>query len=259
MNVDIGLDTWETVREDLSKGRIHLATGMIRSAEREDTFDFSITHAGVFYCLFVRKGSPIENIDDARGKSILVHARAYSHDWLLKRRITDSVIPVSSPQQALQMLAEGRHDCAIIERLSALALLKTLNVGTIVMAGPPLVCAPYAFAVRKGDDRLLAKLNEGIHLMHNNGVYENLYRKWFSVADARARQMAMVRVGLFVLASIAGVALAIAAGGPGAVFWMWVTAVFGMALKFTECTLALNFRRVGAGGCHLRGSLRKQR
>ena len=209
MNVDIGLDTWETVREALSKGNIHLATGMIRSAEREDTFDFSITHAGVFYCLFVRQGSPIESLDDARGKSILVHASAYSHDWLLKRRITERVVAVSSPQEALQMLAEGRHDCAIIERLSALALLKALNIGTIVMAGPPLVCAPYAFAVSKGDDRLLAKLNEGIHLMHQDGVYEKLYRKWFSVADARARHKARVRVGLFVLAAIAGVAFAI--------------------------------------------------
>ena len=81
MNVDIGLDAWETVREDLDKGKIHMATGMIRSAERQKTFDFSITHAGVFYCLFVRKGSSIKTIDDARGKEILVHAQAYSHDW----------------------------------------------------------------------------------------------------------------------------------------------------------------------------------
>ena len=57
MNVDIGLDAWETVREAFANGDIHLVTGMIRSAEREKHFDFSITHAGVFYCLFVRKGS----------------------------------------------------------------------------------------------------------------------------------------------------------------------------------------------------------
>lgn len=42
--------------------------------------------------------------------------------------------------------------------------------------------------------------------------------------------------------NIAGVALAIHFGGPGAVFWMWVTAVFGMALKYSECTLALKHR-----------------
>jgi AGCS family alanine or glycine:cation symporter len=48
--------------------------------------------------------------------------------------------------------------------------------------------------------------------------------------------------------NIAGVATAISLGGPGALFWMWVTAFFGMATKFTECTLALRFRRVDATG-----------
>ena len=209
MNVDIGLDAWETVREDFSKGKIHLVTGMVRSAEREKRFDFSITHAGVFYCLFVRKGSPIKNIDDARGKQILVHAQAYSQDWLVNRNITDQIIPVSSPQEALQMLSDGRHDCAVIERLSALELMDYFKIDNLALTGPPLVCAPYAFAVQKGDDRLLAMLNEGIHLMHQNGVYEDLYRKWFSVADARARRLALLRVGALVLAAVVGVAVAV--------------------------------------------------
>jgi AGCS family alanine or glycine:cation symporter len=42
--------------------------------------------------------------------------------------------------------------------------------------------------------------------------------------------------------NIAGVATAIALGGPGAVFWMWVTAIVGMATKFTSCSLALRYR-----------------
>ncbi|MFC1766941.1 alanine/glycine:cation symporter family protein [Candidatus Margulisiibacteriota bacterium] len=42
--------------------------------------------------------------------------------------------------------------------------------------------------------------------------------------------------------NIAGVATAIAVGGPGAVFWMWITAIFGMATKYTSCLLALNYR-----------------
>lgn len=38
--------------------------------------------------------------------------------------------------------------------------------------------------------------------------------------------------------NLAGVALAITAGGPGAVFWMWVAAFIGMATSFAECSLA---------------------
>ena len=44
------------------------------------------------------------------------------------------------------------------------------------------------------------------------------------------------------LGNIGGVALAIALGGPGAVFWMWVIGVFGMAIKLTEVTLSMLYR-----------------
>ncbi|MGM0679405.1 alanine/glycine:cation symporter family protein [Thiohalophilus sp.] len=48
--------------------------------------------------------------------------------------------------------------------------------------------------------------------------------------------------------NIAGVATAIAFGGPGAVFWMWITALVGMATKFASCSLALKFRRFHPDG-----------
>lgn len=48
--------------------------------------------------------------------------------------------------------------------------------------------------------------------------------------------------------NIAGVATAIVLGGPGAVFWMWVTAVVGMATKYTSCSLAIRYRCIHADG-----------
>ncbi len=48
--------------------------------------------------------------------------------------------------------------------------------------------------------------------------------------------------------NIAGVAGAIAIGGPGAVFWMWVSALLGMCTKFTEVTLAVHFREKNSQG-----------
>src|SRR6056297_983235 len=50
------------------------------------------------------------------------------------------------------------------------------------------------------------------------------------------------------IGNIAGVALAIHFGGPGALFWMWITAVLGMAIKFTEVTLAQEFRITNEDG-----------
>lgn len=48
--------------------------------------------------------------------------------------------------------------------------------------------------------------------------------------------------------NIAGVAGAIAIGGPGSVFWMWVSAVLGMCTKFSEVTLAVYYREKNADG-----------
>lgn len=48
--------------------------------------------------------------------------------------------------------------------------------------------------------------------------------------------------------NIVGVSLAIYLGGPGAIFWLWVTGFFGMMLKMVECTLAQIFRKVNKDG-----------
>lgn len=55
--------------------------------------------------------------------------------------------------------------------------------------------------------------------------------------------------------NIAGVAGAIALGGPGAVFWMWVSAILGMGTKFAEVTLAVHFREKNAHGDYVGGPM----
>lgn len=48
--------------------------------------------------------------------------------------------------------------------------------------------------------------------------------------------------------NLAGVAGAIAIGGPGAIFWMWICGILGMMIKFAEATLAVRYRRINADG-----------
>lgn len=50
------------------------------------------------------------------------------------------------------------------------------------------------------------------------------------------------------IGNIAGVATAIAIGGPGALFWMWITGLFGMATKYAEAVLAVKYRTVDKNG-----------
>jgi AGCS family alanine or glycine:cation symporter len=55
--------------------------------------------------------------------------------------------------------------------------------------------------------------------------------------------------------NIAGVATAIAIGGPGALFWMWCTALVGMATKYAEGVLAVKYREVDENGNHVGGPM----
>jgi len=53
--------------------------------------------------------------------------------------------------------------------------------------------------------------------------------------------------------NIVGVATAIVTGGPGALFWMWIAAIFGTATKFAECMLAIKYREIKEDGHVLGG------
>jgi len=59
---------------------------------------------------------------------------------------------------------------------------------------------------------------------------------------SHGQALAAALSGTMGLGNIAGVALAIVAGGPGAVFWMWISALVGVATKFFTCTLGVMYR-----------------
>ena len=54
--------------------------------------------------------------------------------------------------------------------------------------------------------------------------------------------------------NIVGVATALVAGGPGALFWMWVAALLGMATKYAECLVAIHYREQKSDGHILGGA-----
>jgi AGCS family alanine or glycine:cation symporter len=62
------------------------------------------------------------------------------------------------------------------------------------------------------------------------------------------RALSMALAGVLGVGNLVGVSAALAAGGPGAVFWMWVSATLAMLLKYAETVLALRHRQKGRGG-----------
>jgi len=87
------------------------------------------------------------------------------------------------------------------------------------------------------------------YLKHGIRVTRGLYDDPSEAGDLNHFQALTTALSATVgIGNIAGVATAIYYGGPGALFWMWITAFFGSALKFAECTLAVEYRDFNSQG-----------
>lgn len=87
-----------------------------------------------------------------------------------------------------------------------------------------------------------------VHIMKNTAgkAFEKTEKKEGAVSPFKAMCTALAAsIGT---GNIAGVSGAIAIGGPGAVFWMWMSALLGMCTKFAEVTLSVNYRQRNAAG-----------
>ena len=91
------------------------------------------------------------------------------------------------------------------------------------------------------------------YLGHSIAILRGKYDDETSPGDITHFQaLSSALAGTIGMGNIAGVAVAIHVGGPGAIFWMWMTAIVGIATKFFTCTLAVMYRGEDSAG-HLQG------
>jgi alanine or glycine:cation symporter, AGCS family len=95
--------------------------------------------------------------------------------------------------------------------------------------------------------RLPAAMREVLGKLRHKGAGEGSVSPFQAVATALA---STVGVG-----NIAGVATALTIGGPGSLFWLWISGLFGMATKFAEIVVALHYRERDANGVMRGGAM----
>lgn len=162
LEVEIRLDSWGTMRRALRVGEVDLLMGMAHTKKRVDEVDYSIPHAKVHQSIWVRKNDErIRSEADLVGKDVVVMKGSVMHDYMLEREIPANLFLVSTLADALNLLASGRHDCALVAKLPGEYLLSELQIENIHPIAKPLVAQDYGFAVKKGNLELLAVFNEG--------------------------------------------------------------------------------------------------
>lgn len=215
LDFEIKLGPWEQVRKSLEMGEIDVLLGMYRSEERDRLVDFSMPHLTVHHLIFVRQGSPIKSKEDIRGKEIIVQRSDIMHDYLKANALTDHIVEVETPAGALQLLASGKHDCALLGNLQGFFLVHKLKLSNISIVELPLLSTHYCFAVTEGNADLLAVLNEGLSLLNATNRYGEIYDKWFGVVDSPG-------IPVHVLAQYAAIILApLLLLFVGSLIWSW--------------------------------------
>ncbi|MDP4978293.1 MAG: transporter substrate-binding domain-containing protein [Desulfobacterales bacterium] len=225
LKVHIELGQWSDVRRELETDKVDALIGVLYSKERDEVFDFSVPHVVISYAVFVRKDSTFQNPMDLMGKEVVVVKNVYAHDWMTQNDFTPHVVTVARPEEALQLLSQGRHDCAVLARLHGLDLLRSLNIDNLKTIGPPVLTQKMGFAVKAGNADLLAKINEGLYLVQASGEYDRIYRKWFSVYEQKRFQNRLVQIGK--LLGLPLIALLVLAG-------LWIRSLKHLAARRTQ-------------------------
>lgn len=185
-HVEFRLGHWADVKRGLDTRQIDVLQGIVFSEERARELEFTPPHTFVHQSLFARKGSPpAQSFADLKGKHVLVLRDGIMHETL--RRFHPDVVPVpaNTNADALQQLAAGRHDYALMAKLPGLYLVREQRLSNLVPTGNPLAAQRYGYAMHKGDTALAATFSEGLAILKNTGEYQRIYDKWLGVLEPR--------------------------------------------------------------------------
>ena len=184
LDVEIRLGPWAQVRQALAGGEIDAVQGMLYSPERDREFDFTPPHTVNHYVAVTRKqdGAPPTKLDELKGKRLVVQRGDIMHDFAVENKL-GPVTVVDVQEQALRELVRGKHDCALVSRLTALYWIKKNDWQNLSVGREPLLSPGYCYAVPQNHKALLAQLGEGLRVLDETGEYRRIYEKWMGGYD----------------------------------------------------------------------------
>lgn len=187
MKVDIRLGDFGEILKELESGRIDILEGLSYSESRTQHYDFSPPHSIIVHAIFARKETTaVKTLEELRGKKVLVHRGGGMHSYLKEHNYANDLVLTDSPRKALQELAVGKCDYAVVALLPGMYIIREDNLANIVPVARNIIQQRYyCYAVKKGNAELLAQFNEGLTILKKTGQYDAIYNKWLGVLEPR--------------------------------------------------------------------------
>lgn len=179
-DIEIRLGPWAKIRDELDAGKIDAIQGMLYSPKRDHTFDFTQPYTVNHYVSVTKKGErpPPETVEALRGQRIVVQKGDIMHDFVLENGLGDQVAIVDAQEDALEKVATGDRDCALVARLTALYWIDKKGWQNLTLSQQPLLSPGYGYAVPHNQKALLSHFSEGLKLIEKSGEYQQIRRKW---------------------------------------------------------------------------------
>jgi len=182
MQVEFRFGGWTEMRTALINGSVDVLQGISFSDERTRTLSFSPPHTIVNHAIFARKETPpISSVEGLRGKEIVVFRDGIMHDYLSSLGFSKNLVMTDTPADALRLLASGKHDYAVLAMLPGMYIIREHKLSNLVPVAKSISTQKYCYAVRKGNEELLARFNEGLAILKKTGRYQEIYDRWLGV------------------------------------------------------------------------------
>lgn len=201
LDVEIRLGHWPERVQSLKDGYIDLLQGAFYSPARNLELDFTQAHTVGHYVAVVREGerTPPASIAELRGRRIVVEEGDILHDFALEQGLGRSLVAVADQETALRELAGGRHDCAVVMRVTALHLIEKHGWSNLVLGKKPIVGFEYGYAAKKGRKALIAQFSEGLKALERSGEYRRIHDKWLGVYSPGSSLLTVLRYSAVVV------------------------------------------------------------
>ncbi len=211
MEIDWRPVLWSEAHRALEVGDVDLLC-MAVSEKRQERFDFtteSISNSSL--ALFVPNSfSGPARLEDLAGLTVAVKEGSIAQEILSQKIQEAIVVPLDDDLRALRYVEKGWAAVYLGDLYTGLYLVRRHGLAKIRVVGGPLPVGPVKIAVKKGNDKLLSKLNEELTSLRKSPEYERITDKWFgeaSVVRSAWKKVLLIAVGISAFLGLATLAV----------------------------------------------------
>jgi signal transduction histidine kinase/ABC-type amino acid transport substrate-binding protein len=170
------------LQKKINEGQIQMLAGTIKIKDSDKNFLYSIPYTYIHYSVFTRREySKIKSWTDLNAKSIIMENGSPVEELLRQKRVSVKSLWTSSPEQAIQLLANGTGDAVIMPKIQGFYYMSRHQLDNLIEAYAPAEAFPYCFVVPVGFEGLLKDLNLSIQSLNEDYRLQKAQNKWLGI------------------------------------------------------------------------------